>query len=593
MATPEPQAAGDAPTDPQPSSTPSSEPTPSTSSPKTTPAPSAPDPTAAWTPPKDTGVFEVDPEELWAAAAKIETIREEFLSTARQEASILAGSCFDMAGKDFVGMFFASLYDPIAQDMVNGICDLLASIGGVPEGLITTANNYAAADAASTPGGSAQHVAVPAYGAVSLPRPAQSSDHGYLDIETFGSNPGFVAVKQIGDPLQFLMDFFPRGHQDKLTDAANALTKISSELNSTSTALDGALASITVDGSMSSYDRDDPDRGQLTTVQVKTWRDAMVKYCNRIWGSAAWGTKGLPAHPLGLIGTCADELAKLCHTHIDAINRTRSALEERLIEAGAAAVLGALLSEETFGIAGWLAEEFDFDCLMDCARILIAEYYQPIEQAKDAITALPLRSELESALKAAPTMSAIEAQSEQIGDRSLHDFTYPGLTATPPIKANDGQTLSRTLKPYSGRTATNLQYPIDLAGQEGTGRAHVIDNHVGKTDAQLLQRMSGTSADGSSSFANLSSAQTFVQQDLNTPANAAQITQWLDKIKNGTASTTDTLTVTMPTIGVTGRTVIDSNGSNVVVDARAVSAVLKYNAKLSPPFIVSTAYPST
>jgi hypothetical protein len=229
--------------------------TPSTSGPQTTPASSAADPTAAWTPPKNTGVFEVDPEELWAAAAKIETIREEFLTIARQEASVLAGSCFDMAGKDFVGMFFASLYDPIAHDMVNGICDLLASIGGVPEGLITTANNYAAADAASTPGGSAQHVAVPAYGTVSLPRPAQSSDHGYLDIETFGSNPGFVAVKQIGDPLQFLMDFFPRGHQDKLTDAANALTKISSELNSTAAALDGALASITIDSSMSKLTR--------------------------------------------------------------------------------------------------------------------------------------------------------------------------------------------------------------------------------------------------------------------------------------------------------------------------------------------------
>jgi hypothetical protein len=84
-----------------------------------------------------------------------------------------------------------------------------------------------------------------------------------------------------------------------------------------------------------------------------------------------------------------------------------------------------------------------------------------------------------------------------------------------------------------------------------------------------------------------------VQQDLNTPANTAQITQWLDKIKNGTASANDTLTVTMPTIGVTGRTVIDNNGSNVVVDARAVSAVLKYDKNLSPPFVVSTAYPST
>lgn len=574
------------------STAPSPSATPSAAGGNPSPGASAFDPTAAWTPPNSTGVFEVDPEELWAAASQIETVREGFLEAAQQAGSVLTGSCFDMAGKDFVGMFFASLYDPIAQDMVNGIGDLLASLGGVPEGLITTANNYAAADAASTPGGSAQHVSVPAYGAVNLPRPAQSSDHGYLDIESFSGNPGFVAIKQIGDPMQFLMDFFPRGHQDKLTEAATALERISGGLNDAAQALDEALATITVDKGMSSFDKKNPGRGKLTASQVDTWRTAMVKYCGRIWGSAAWGTGSLPDHPLGLIGKCADELAKLCRTHIDAINRTRGALEERLVAAGAAAVLGALLAEETFGIAEWLAEEFDFDCLMDCARVLIDEYYQPIEQAKDAITALSLRSELEAALRAAPTMAAIEAQSEQIGDRALHDFTYPGLTATPPTTPNKGQTLKRTLKPYSGRASTNLQYPIDLAGQEGTDGAHVIDNHVGKTDDQLLQRMAEKDPDGSSSFADLATAQSFVQQDLSNPANSADIGQWLANINNGTASSNDTFTVTLPTIGVTGRTVVDQNGSYVVTDAHDVTAVLKYDKNLSPPFVVSTAYPS-
>jgi hypothetical protein len=229
---------------------------------------------------------------------------------------------------------------------------------------------------------------------------------------------------------------------------------------------------------------------------------------------------------------------------------------------------------------------------MDCARILVAEYYQPIEQAKDAITALSLRSELEKALEAAPTMSAIEAQSEQIGDRALHDFTYPGLTATPPTTPNKGQTLKRTLKPYSGRTPTNLQYPVDLAGQEGTDGAHVIDNHVGKTDEQLVQRMADKNPEGSSSFTDLGTAQNLVQQDLSNPTNSAKITQWIANIKNGTVSRNDTCPVNLPMIGVTGRTVVDQNGSYVVTDAHDVTAVLKYDANLSPPFVVSTAYPS-
>jgi hypothetical protein len=552
----------------------------------------ATDPTAQWTPPQTTGVFVVDPEELWTAGAKIESIRDGFLNVVTPEASALLGSCFDMAGKDFVGMFFASLYDPIAQDMVNGICDLLASLGGVPEGLITTANNYAAADAASKPGDSAQRVAVPAYGAVSLPRPAQSTDHGYLDIETFSGNPGFAAVQQIGDPLQFLMDFFPRGHQDKLAAAATALEKISSEVSTTADSLNDALATITVDRSMSKFDKKNKSRGSLSNNQVDAWRDAMVKYCNRIWGSAAWGSNDLPAHPLGLIGKCADELAQLCRTHINAINQTRSALEERLVAAGIGALLGILLAGETAGIAGKIAEEFDMDCLEDCARILVVDYYQPIEHAKDAIVSLSLRSELEAALKAAPTMSAIEAQSEQIGDRAMHDFSYPGLNAVPPTEPNRGQTLDQSQRPYRGRTPTNLQYPIDLAGQEGTSAAHVIDNHVGKTDAQLVQRMSDHNADGSSSFANLSSAQNLVQQDLNTPTNSAAISQWVANIKNGTASSTDTLPVTMATNGVTGRTAVDQNGSYVPTDAHNVTAYLKYVANLNPPFVVSTAYPS-
>lgn len=55
-----------------------------------------------------------------------------------------------------------------------------------------------------------------------------------------------------------------------------------------------------------------------------------------------------------------------------------------------------------------------------------------------------------------------------------------------------------------------------------------------------------------------------MQQDLNNPTNSAEITQWIANIKNGIKSSNDTLPVKLPTIGVSGRTVVDQNGSCVL-----------------------------
>jgi hypothetical protein len=62
------------------------------------------DPTAKWTPPTSTGVTEVDPPQLDAAAKKVMSRREDFITACGAGARTLAGSCYDMAGKDYVGM---------------------------------------------------------------------------------------------------------------------------------------------------------------------------------------------------------------------------------------------------------------------------------------------------------------------------------------------------------------------------------------------------------------------------------------------------------------------------------------------------------
>ncbi|MFD4015858.1 hypothetical protein [Streptomyces sindenensis] len=62
---------------------------------------------------------------------------------------------------------------------------------------------------------------------------------------------------------------------------------------------------------------------------------------------------------------------------------------------------------------------------------------------------------------------------------------------------------------------SNHKYPLDLANQEGTVGAHVVDKHVGKTDEQLEQRLrdqqivrpSGIRPEAVSTFTTLADAQ--------------------------------------------------------------------------------------
>jgi len=59
--------------------------------------------------------------------------------------------------------------------------------------------------------------------------------------------------------------------------------------------------------------------------------------------------------------------------------------------------------------------------------ILVTEYINPIQRITDDVKALSLDSLLTQALAAAPTMAAVEAAADSVGDRAEHDFQYTGL----------------------------------------------------------------------------------------------------------------------------------------------------------------------
>lgn len=558
------------------------------------------DPTATWKPPTNSGVLVVDPEELYTAASKIVGLREGFINDITAQITSLYENCGDMAGTDMVAVLFAMSYDPLGQDVATALGTLVGCIGGVPEGLVVSANNYAAADAAATPGGAAPTPQpVPAYGRTWFIRPAPSSGGTYMSpsmTEPFE----VLASRAASDPMTILTNYFPTGHQDRLIAAENALGAISQHIDELAEQLNAVLTTLSIDSSAKDVPRAGRFPGVLNTNQINSWQTAIGGFCSKIWGAAKakYGGAGLPAHPLGLAGVAAEKLASLCLEHRSAIDNTRSALEDRLGEAGLATLIGVLGSEFTFGLSDLFAETFDEDMLADCAMILLTEYYQPVQRVAEGIQAASLAAQLSQALAAAPTMAAVEAQADSIGDRAEHDFIYTGLK-TPGSKESPFDITSPSSGPHSnkmnsGHPATSVPYPIDLAGQEGTQGSHVISTHVGITDAQLIGRMTNTNADGSGTFATLNSAQGFVQSDLGTSANQAKIGAWIQQCANLPASAKPPpLPVTMATNQVTGSTVVGTPGNYQVVNGHGVEAVLLYNKDCDPPFIVSTAYPTS
>jgi hypothetical protein len=281
--------------------------------------------------------------------------------------------------------------------------------------------------------------------------------------------------------------------------AENALNALSREIDELAEQLNNELTLLTASSapeySATRIPRTGRFPGVLNTNQVSSWRDAVANFCAKIWGSAKdmYGGRGLPAHPLGLAGVAAQKLAGLCLQHRSSIDRTRSALADRLGEAGLATLIGLATSEITIGISDLFAGLFDEGMLADCVTIIVTEYLEPVQRISDDTKVMNLDTLLGRALAAAPTMAAVEAAADSVGDRAEHDFLYSGLKTPGAEPSPWGAGYSNKMN--SGHPATNVPYPIDLAGQEGTQASHVISKHVGITDSQLIARMTTSKAD--------------------------------------------------------------------------------------------------
>ncbi|MGW7396006.1 RNase A-like domain-containing protein [Streptomyces cyaneofuscatus] len=342
------------------------------------------------------------------------------------------------------------------------------------------------------------------------------------------------------------------------------------------------------------------------------WQAAMRAFCQTIWGTTAWGkardgraevtakkgTRNWKTHGkmdpatrrpiIEILDKSANVMQGLFDDLADMGQKTTETTTRLAKEAADKTVKSLTsdldLSKLTRLAAGLMFAEvvLTFRSHMDKAAMdaAVEAYHEAFSDAAGKLAMLEF--ELDEALLSVPTFQAERARAQGFGARSLNEF-----------KKEHSWQLPESQFPY--------RYSVDLAAAEGVGNGHTLDKHVGKTDAQLLQRMRDESkADGTpkipgaSTYADMESAQRLTQYALRD--NTEEITRWLNENPPRPIAEFDTASVPQqgPLVGeaITGRgtTLVDGKVTEVR-DMKKVSLRLMYEPGLNPPYVVFTSMP--
>ncbi|WP_200301934.1 RNase A-like domain-containing protein [Streptomyces adelaidensis] len=514
------------------------------------------------------------------------------------------------AGTGWAADEFADEYQKVAAKFLEAWGRGVVSIGGASVGLTVTANHYVLADWEADGRKGAQPTlrpepvvisSAPPYGPVN---PIKWSGTGE-DVDSWwisgalGEAPDFLADvirPAIEDGLRLgkVHEITPGIKEDETRDMAKAWRKIGSDAVKSSDEFNDAIATIT----------NPKDKGE--------WQAAMRAFGQTIWGTTAWGrqrgadgaraqsggrewrtTKDLPPSGrrpvIDVLKKTADAVAAILDRLSDVGEKTTEFTEQAGINATKATVrdltTGLDWRELTKLAVGGIVVQvvLTFRSHMDKEGVdaVVENYHRAFDEAAGELRAL--LPELELAILSAPTYHAEAARAQGFGARSLNEFK----------KEHSWQRGGESPFPYL--------YSLDLATNEGLGGGHTLDKHVGKTDAQLVQRIEDEQrANGkyniltSSSFTDLDSAQKYTQY--NVRENTPEIQDWL---KNPPPP--KDLVIGVPSVphegpltgsAVTGRTVQVVDGKVVpAADSLGVTTRLKYDPNLNPPFVVYTSAP--
>ncbi|WP_051813444.1 RNase A-like domain-containing protein [Streptomyces sp. NRRL S-340] len=494
---------------------------------------------------------------------------------------------------------FTAAYAQVANRFLDVWAKAVVSVGGAAVGFTTTADNYAAADAATHPSPSAHPASRPLPVVIDKP-PA----YGPVTDFTWGDlDPAQSITQEVLEGLEAAVLAVLRPlleHECRWGKAATILP-LPHHLRLYSTSQAWRMPQSTlgmVDGTLTAL------IGGITDQTDQDWYNAMRTFCSTLWGTSAWGRnregydwsnddarKRGTSHPVFAV------LFDTCDAMADAVYAVAKAAEDvrdDLHRIYRRAVVGSLrqldpreldvtdpksLVKGLWHAGKGLVTDLSVGIVLDidegALNDAVSAYDNRIHRQVGEIKAL--LPALDEAYTSAPSFSAETARAEAFGARALTDFKGDPLYTVP------------------GDDESRHRFPVDLANQEGLAGSHVIDKHVGKTDEQLEQRLRDQGKlypDGVvrpvavSTFKSLDDAQRFTQAVLDDPGNQKKIEKWLMSNKPNKGNRTVGLDFKQPT----GRTW--ARGDSQPHDSDMVSVTLRSRPGGHPPYVVLTSTPS-
>ncbi|GAA2815240.1 RNase A-like domain-containing protein [Streptomyces showdoensis] len=561
-------------------------------------------------PPAQGAGFDVTPAQLNGVAGTV-VIQQGNLDKAAKDFLHAVSQYMDCGGYGSAAEAVSASYVKVGNAFLDTWAKAVAGIGGVATGFVTTANNYARAEAASHPSGTAQPQQFPLPHVIdSPPHYSRITDLKWGDMDDYSS--GLISWLLEGVPdwamdiIRKLLhhvfrwgkaaDILPLPDYQEIDKLALAWLQPGFSVGQVEGMLNQAVSSIS-----------DPNNGE--------WQAAMRTFTSSLWGTTAWGTSTAGyewKHDSGGAGTSAGTSAS--HPVMSVLFDTTQEVSQAL---RAFAVAASKMRHELWRIwkkAVWdalphIKDGIDMGDLKKIGKSILSmgrdlgiNITLEIDQAamNRAVTTYEnecravvarldkLIPALEEAQRAVPTYQSEQARAQAFGARSLNEFKHEHRFMVP------------------GQNEDDFYYPIDLAGQEGLYDSHPIDKHVGLTEDQLRMRLRDQpGAPAASSFTDLAAAQKYTQAVISNDANENRIADWIDstrkKIQNNPNYDPNKSEIQPPLYlqfpgDQVGKSVSRDDYTTHGMNAQAsnpdwVQVRLIYKHDLDPPFIVLTAMP--
>lgn len=554
--------------------------------------------------------FDVTPSQLNGVAGTVATQQGNLDKAARDFLHVIV-EYMDCGGYGPAAQAVSASYVKVGNKFLDTWAKAVAGIGGVATGFVTTANNYARAEAASHPSGTAQPQQFPLPHVIDTPpHYNRITDLKWGDMDDYSGNliswllegvPDFaldIVRKLLHHVFRWgkAADILPLPDYEEIDKLALAWLQPGFKVGEVEGMLNQAVGSIS-----------DPNNGE--------WQAAMRTFTSSLWGTTAWGqsTAGYEwKHDSGGAGTSAATSAS--HPVMSVLHDTTQEVSQAL---RAFAESAAKMRQELWRIwkkAVWdalphIKDGIGMDdvkkigkSILSLGRDLGVSITLEIDQAAMSRAVTTYENELqavvqrldklipalEEAERAVPTYRSEQARAQAFGARSLNEFKHEHRFMVP------------------GQDEDDFYYPIDLASQEGLYDSHPIDKHVGLTDDQLRMRLRDQpGAPAASSFTDLASAQKYTQAVISNDANENRIADWIDSTRKkiqlnpnydpNKSEIQPPLYLEFPGQDV-GRSVSRDDYTNDGMNAKAegksfVQVRLIYKHDLDPPFIVLTAMP--